>query len=103
MIASVRPTMPAPTANDAQLAAASLNGDRQAFSRIVERYQNLVCSLAYNATGSLVQSEDLAQETFITAWKELAELREPNKLRAWLCGIARNLASNSIRRGRSAE
>jgi hypothetical protein len=31
-----------------------------------------LCSLAYSATGSLSQSEDLAQETFVTAWKQLA-------------------------------
>jgi RNA polymerase sigma factor (sigma-70 family) len=57
-----------------------------------------VCSLAYSATGSLGQSEDLAQETFVTAWKQLADLREPWKLRAWLCGITRNLIHNSLRR-----
>jgi len=34
-------------------------------------------------------SEDLAQETFVTAWQRLASLREPAKLRAWLCGINR--------------
>jgi RNA polymerase sigma factor (sigma-70 family) len=70
--------------------AATLTGNREAFSQIVSRYQSLICSLAYSATGSLGQSEDLAQETFITAWKRLRLLREPSKLRAWLCGIARN-------------
>jgi len=100
MIVSACQCMQATAESDAQLVDASLKGDRQAFGRIVERYQTLICSLAYNATGSLIQSEDLAQETFIAAWKRLGELREPNKLRAWLCGIARNLANNSIRRGR---
>jgi hypothetical protein len=37
----------------------------------------LVCSLAYSATGSLTQSEDLAQETFVSAWKDLRLLCEP--------------------------
>ena len=83
--------------NDEELVGASLSGDRDAFGRIVARYQSLVCSLAYSATGSLSQSEDLAQETFVTAWKQLAGLREPKKLRAWLCGIARNLINNSLR------
>ena len=86
--------------HDRDLIAASLAGDRQAFGQIVERYQNLICSIAYSATGSLSQSEDLAQETFITAWKGLRDLREAAKLRAWLCGIARNLLNNSLRRGR---
>lgn len=46
--------------NDAQLVECSLTGDRDAFARIVGRYQSLVCSIAYNATGSLSLSEDLA-------------------------------------------
>lgn len=84
--------------NDADLVSASLAGNRDAFGHIVSRYQSLVCSLAYSATGSLSQSEDLAQDTFVTAWKQLRELREPEKLRAWLCGIARNLINNFLRK-----
>jgi RNA polymerase sigma factor (sigma-70 family) len=75
--------------NDAELVAKSLAGDQDAFRQIVERYQTLICSLVYCATGSVSQSEDLAQETFIAAWKDLAELREPSKLRSWLCSIVR--------------
>ena len=84
--------------NDAALVAGSLEGRRDAFGCIVERYQSLICSLAYSATGSLSRSEDLAQETFVTAWKELPGLREPAKLRSWLCGIARNLIGKTLRR-----
>jgi RNA polymerase sigma factor (sigma-70 family) len=82
---------------DAELVSQSLAGERDAFRHIVERYQSLVCSLAYSATGSVTRSEDIAQETFITAWKELAQLREPSKLRSWLCGIARNLIGKALR------
>ncbi len=74
---------------DAELVAACLGGDREAFGRIVERYQRLLCSLAYSATGSLSESEDLAQEAFVDAWRQLRTLREPEKLRPWLCGILR--------------
>ena len=84
--------------NDAELVGGSLAGNRDAFGQIVSRYQSLICSLAYSATGSLGQSEDLAQETFITAWKYLGHLRERDKLRAWLCGIARNRINNFLRR-----
>ena len=84
--------------NDAELVVASLSGNRDAFGQIVMRYQSLICSLAYSATGSLGTSEDLAQETFITAWKHLRHLREQHKLRAWLCGIARNRINSSLRR-----
>jgi RNA polymerase sigma factor (sigma-70 family) len=84
--------------SDMDLVAESLSGNRDAFGHIVSRYQNLICSLAYSATGNLSQSEDLAQETFLAAWKQLGDLREPAKLRAWLCGIARNLIHNALRR-----
>ena len=83
---------------DSELVGETLAGNRDAFGQIVSRYQSLVCSLAYSATGSLGQSEDLAQETFITAWKRLSHLRERDKLRAWLCGIARNRINNFLRR-----
>ncbi len=83
---------------DADLVGETLSGDRDAFGRIITRYQSLICSLAYSATGSLGQSEDLAQETFITAWKHLSHLRERDKLRAWLCGIARNRINGFLRR-----
>src|SRR5436309_15202562 len=84
--------------SDSELVTQSLAGNRDAFGWIVARYQSLICSLAYSATGSLGQSEDLAQETFITAWTHLRHLREPTKLRAWLCGIARNRINNFLRR-----
>jgi RNA polymerase sigma factor (sigma-70 family) len=84
--------------SDERLWELSRDGDNEAFGRIVERYQSLVCALAYSACGSLATSEDLAQETFLTAWRRLGELREPQKLRHWLCGIVRNLAANANRR-----
>ena len=78
--------------------AESLKGNRDTFRLIVERYQTLVSSLAYCATGNVSRSEDLAQETFVAAWKQLAELREPAKLRPWLCSIARSFISKEFRR-----
>src|SRR6266404_4806722 len=82
--------------SDSKLVTESLAGNRDAFGWIVARYQSLLCSLAYSATGSLSQSEDLAQETFITAWTQLADLREPEKLRSWLCRISRNLTYDAL-------
>ena len=84
--------------SDAELVSKTLAGDRDAFGRIVTRYQTLICSLAYSAMGNLGESEDLSQETFITAWKNMGKLAEPEKLRSWLCGIARNLIHDTFRR-----
>jgi RNA polymerase sigma factor (sigma-70 family) len=84
-------------ANDSELTSRAAAGHRDAFAQIVTRYQSLVCSLAYSATGSLSQSEDLAQETFLAAWRGLPTLREPEKLRSWLCSIARNIIASAMR------
>ncbi len=76
-------------ANDSSLVMYSLGGDRDAFCQIVTRYQNLLCSLAYSSVGDIKHSEDVAQEVFVEAWKKLDTLHDPEKLKAWLCGILR--------------
>ena len=91
------PSMAPNLRTDAELVGETLSGNRDAFAEIVIRYQTLVCSLAYSATGDLNRSEDLAQETFVAVWQELAKLREPEKLRAWVCGIARHRIQDSLR------
>lgn len=84
--------------DDGRLVELGLKGDRDAFGQLVSRYQSPVCALAYSACGNLAQSEDLAQETFIVAWRSLGGLKEPAKFKAWLFGIARNLIHNAFRR-----
>lgn len=75
--------------DDTFLVMSSLGGDRDAFCEIVSRYQNLLCSLAYASVGDIKQSEDIAQEVFVEAWKKLDSLLAPEKLKSWLCGILR--------------
>jgi RNA polymerase sigma factor (sigma-70 family) len=75
--------------NDSELVLASIGGDKNAFCEIVTRYQNLLCSLAYSSVGDVKHSEDLAQEVFIDAWRTLDNLRDPQKLKSWLCGMVR--------------
>lgn len=80
---------------DSRLVRSALGGDRRSFEQIVHRYQTLICSITYSGTGDLALSEDLAQETFVVAWRTLGRLREPGSLRAWLCGIARRTAAGA--------
>jgi len=77
--------------------------DRHAFAELVGRHQSAVAAVAYSACGDLTLSEDIAQETFWAAWRERATLLDPTRLRAWLCGIARNMANNAMRRTRPSE
>ena len=55
------------TLPDAQLLERCLCGEREAFGALVSRYQSLVCSVAYGLVGDLGRSEDVAQDTFVTA------------------------------------
>lgn len=84
--------------NDTNLVMNSLGGDRDAFCHIVDRYQNLLCSIAYAAIGDIRLSEDIAQETFVEAWKKLDTLHDPVKLKSWLCGILRFKVSHYRRK-----
>jgi RNA polymerase sigma factor (sigma-70 family) len=98
-MAPLFPSVSPPPA-DADLVARVRRGDRDGFELVVERYQSLVCALAYSACGNAAQSEDIAQEVFISAWRQIQELREPNRLREWLCGIARRSAVQAYRHDR---
>ena len=89
------------TRSDAELIAACRGDDREAFGEIVERYQRAVGAVSYSGTGDRVLAEDVTQDTFVTAWRQLHTLREVDRLPAWLCGIARNLARTArLKRGR---
>jgi RNA polymerase sigma factor (sigma-70 family) len=83
--------------SESDLLQASLAGSKEAFGTLVQRYQSLVCAVTYSATGDIGRSEELAQETFVRAWQNLRQLESPDNFRAWLCTIARNLVSRSIR------
>lgn len=83
---------------DAECVARAIAGDTTAFERLVERHQALACSLALGVCGDVHRSEDIAQEAFVAAWRQLAELREPEKFKSWVCGIVRNLANSSLRK-----
>ena len=89
----MKPNLPAEpeTLSDACLVERSLAGDRDAFGRIVARYQSPICALAYSACGNISRSEDVAQEIFITAWRKLDSLQEPARFKAWLYGMGHNL------------
>lgn len=84
--------------SDVNLVISSLGGDREAFCEIVTRYQNLLCSLAYSSVGDIKYSEDISQEVFVEAWKKLDTLKDPEKLKSWLCGILRFKVSHFRRK-----
>ena len=64
-------------------------GDRNAFADLYDQFAPLVRSVAYDATGSLPEAEDLCQEVFLHAYQNLTQLRDASRFPGWLMGIAR--------------
>jgi RNA polymerase sigma-70 factor (ECF subfamily) len=73
------------------------NGDDEAFRLIFERYIRPIISFIYDMVGKRELAEDLAQETFVRAYKNLKSLRDDSRLSTWLFGIAKNVARESLR------
>jgi len=94
--------IPASGTADADLVRRARDGDREAFVAIVGRHQAMVCGIALGILGDIAASEDAGQEAFITAWRHLDELKDPDRLRSWLGQIARNAALMELRRRRDS-
>src|SRR5213078_3005701 len=72
-------------------------GDRASFEELVRRTSRLVFARLYLETGDTHRTEDLLQETLLTAYRTLGQLTAPEKFRGWLLRIAQNLAINLVR------
>ncbi len=88
--------------NDAALIARVLvDDDRAAFGELVRRHQSAVRHfLRHLARGDAALADDLAQETFVHAWRSLARFRGEASFSTWLLGIAHNHWRNARRRAR---
>jgi RNA polymerase sigma-70 factor, ECF subfamily len=78
----------------------ALAGSQSAFEQIVRRYQRPVVSLIARMTGDRALAEDLAQETFVKAFRSLAAFDTTRRLSSWFFRIAHNTAIDAIRRSR---
>lgn len=72
----------------------SANGDATAWEPLVRTHQQAVFRYAYLLLGDPDDAEDVAQETFLRAWKGLVRFDTARPLRPWLLSITSNLASN---------
>ena len=63
-------------------------GDPEALGALVERYQRMVHAVTFRMTGSMADAEDLAQETFLRAFRRLDTFRGEARFSSWLCQIA---------------
>jgi RNA polymerase sigma-70 factor (ECF subfamily) len=88
---------------DRECVALSQQGDRNAFSALVRRYQDRVYRFVLRMIGSRDEALDLTQEVFIRAWQALPDWEPQAQFRTWLFRIAANAATDTLRRRKVVE
>lgn len=84
--------------NDLEVIGAILQGDKDRYGELIQRYKRMVYGIAWSHLGNNDLSEDAAQETFIKAYCYLGALRDPSRFAGWLTRIARNVCNSFGRR-----
>jgi RNA polymerase sigma-70 factor, ECF subfamily len=85
------------TVDDAALVRASQRGDREAFGMLVSRHAPSILSLTTRMLGQAADAEDVAQETFVAAYKALSRFHFDSKFSTWLYRIAANKCTDALR------
>jgi len=84
------PCQPSETPSDEDLVCAARRGEAGAFRAIYDRYAPRLYGVCVGRTGDRQSGCDLLQEVFLQAFRGLAGLRDPSRLREWLFAIALN-------------
>ena len=85
---------------DAELIQRILQGDQDAFSPLVKKYQKGVHTLAWRKIGDFHIAQEITQDAFLTAYKKLRTLKNPNQFAGWLYVIAANLCRDYLKKNR---
>jgi RNA polymerase sigma-70 factor (ECF subfamily) len=82
--------------DDRELARAAAAGDREAFGRLVERYQRTIYLLCYRFVGHHDEARDLSQDAFVRAWRGLRGFKGQSAFSTWLYRIGVNVCLNRV-------
>src|ERR1017187_969313 len=83
--------------DDAAAVRQAKNGDEDAFRVLVERHSRAIYRLAYRMTGRAEDAEDVVQETFIRAFRQLSRFEARSNFATWLYRIGFNCAIDFMR------
>ena len=83
--------------SDGAVVVRAQSGDGDAFRTLVERHSRSVFRLAYRMTGNEQDAEDVVQETFLRAYKQLSHYESRSSFSTWLYRIASNYSLDLIR------
>jgi len=84
--------------NDVTLIQQILDGDQNAFTALVKRYQKQIHAFAWRQLGDFHLAEEITQDTFLKVYQQLWTLRDPNRFGAWLHAIVRNCCLAYLRK-----
>ena len=90
--------MTPPDSDEAGLVSRAQQGDREAFAELVSRHAGPVLNTTLRMVGRRTDAEDLAQETFIAAFRALPNFRAEARFSTWLYRIAMNKSLDWLRR-----
>ena len=76
--------------DDEKLVAQTLSGDRDAFGVLVHKYQEMVYTYVFQKVRNEADAQDVTQEVFLRAYRNLYQLRHPHQFRSWLYTIMSN-------------
>jgi RNA polymerase sigma factor (sigma-70 family) len=82
---------------DSELVALARSGDKDAFSQLIERYQQMVRRIALGMVAHEEIARELAQEALLQAYLSLDHLRDISRFKSWLYGITLNVCRNYLR------
>ena len=85
---------------DRVLVQRAQQGDKGAFTQLVEMYQTPVYNLAHRMLGNANDAEDAAQETFLRAYTQLKKFHADQKFATWLLSIDAHYCIDRLRRRR---
>jgi RNA polymerase sigma factor (sigma-70 family) len=81
-----------------ELVRRSQDGDEQAMSELITIHKVLVYTIIFRMVNDRELSKDLTQETFIRFFLKIDRVKYPEKTRAWICRIARNIVYDHFRK-----
>jgi RNA polymerase sigma-70 factor (ECF subfamily) len=97
-MSTIQPNIEQPVSEEMQLVRRAKRGDDQAFEELVRRYDRNVFRIAQHITQNREDAEDVVQEAFLKAYRNLEKFQEQSKFYTWLVRIAVNEALMKLRR-----
>jgi len=89
-----------PASHVASLVERVSGGEKVAFDQLVDMFQGDIFRMVYYRTRSQMDAEDITQDVFVQAYKNLASLKSPEQFKSWLFSIAVNKVRDFHRKGK---